>query len=108
MTFVPPALADRLLTRELPPGRVTQVRDLWEGRTETATPRHAATVILLRDTPSGPEVYVLRRQATMAFASGQYVFPGGSVDPRDESIDVEWVGPSPDYWAKVFTASEPL
>lgn len=108
MTVVPPSLANRLLTRELPPARVKQVRDLWDGRTETAAPRHAATVILLRDTPAGPEVYVLRRQATMAFASGQYVFPGGAVDPRDESIDVEWVGPGPEYWGKVFTASESL
>jgi 8-oxo-dGTP pyrophosphatase MutT (NUDIX family) len=108
MTVVPPSLANRLLTRELPPARVKQVRDLWEGRTETAVPRHAATVILLRDTPAGPEVYVLRRQASMAFASGQYVFPGGAVDPRDESIHVEWVGPKPDYWAEVFTASESL
>jgi 8-oxo-dGTP pyrophosphatase MutT (NUDIX family) len=64
--------------------------------------------MLLRDTAAGPEVYVLRRQATMDFASGQYVFPGGSVDTRDETIDVEWIGPGPDYWGKVFHAGTEL
>ena len=47
------------------------------------TPRVAATVMLLRTGPDGLEVYLLRRAATMAFASGMYAFPGGSVDPQD-------------------------
>ncbi len=113
MTVVPPSLSHLIGARRLPPGRADQVRNLRAGITAEAVPRHAATVILLRDAVTvtgvaGPEVYVLRRQATMAFASGQYVFPGGSVDKRDESIDVGWVGPEPAYWAKVFTASEPI
>ncbi len=108
MAFVPESLRGFFATRKLPEYRVGQVNDVKEGRREEAAARHAATVILLRDTANGPEVYVLRRQATMAFASGQYVFPGGSVDPRDETIDVEWVGPGPEYWAKTFSASEPL
>jgi 8-oxo-dGTP pyrophosphatase MutT (NUDIX family) len=45
-----------------------------------ATPRLAATVILLRPGDDGFEVYVQRRAATMAFAPGMYAFPGGSVD----------------------------
>src|SRR3954462_9227851 len=113
MAFVPELLGDFFATRKLPEYRVGQFKDVEEGRREQAPARHAATVILLRDSVSdtgeaGPEVYVLRRQATMAFASGQYVFPGGSVDPRDEVIDVEWVGPPPEFWAKVFSASERL
>jgi 8-oxo-dGTP pyrophosphatase MutT (NUDIX family) len=108
MTVVPESVRHLIGGRKMPPVRVGQVRDVREGRAEIAPARHAATVILLRDTATGPEVYVLRRQVTMAFASGQYVFPGGSVDPRDESIDIEWIGPEPAYWAKVFTASEPL
>jgi 8-oxo-dGTP pyrophosphatase MutT (NUDIX family) len=108
MTIIPGSVRHLVGGRKLPPVRVGQVEDVRKGRAEIVPPRDAATVILLRDTPHGPEVYVLRRQATMAFASGQYVFPGGSVDPRDESIDVGWVGPGPDYWGKVFTASEPL
>ncbi len=50
-----------------------------------AEPRLAATVVLLRPAPSGFEVYVQRRAATMAFAPGMYAFPGGSVDPADYS-----------------------
>ncbi|MGQ0632371.1 MAG: NUDIX hydrolase [Sporichthyaceae bacterium] len=108
MTVVPASLSHLIGARRLPPGRAQQVLDLQAGKTEVAVPRHAATVILARDTDAGPEIYVLRRQSTMAFASGQYVFPGGSVDSRDESIDVGWVGPEPEYWAKVFTAREPV
>jgi 8-oxo-dGTP pyrophosphatase MutT (NUDIX family) len=45
--------------------------------------RDAATVILLRDGPDGPAVWLLRRVAEMAFAAGMSVFPGGGVDPVD-------------------------
>ena len=55
-------------------------------------PRLAATVMLVRDTSSGPEVYVQRRVATMAFAPSRIVFPGGGVDPRDHGFDVETPG----------------
>ncbi|MDP9432882.1 MAG: NUDIX hydrolase [Actinomycetota bacterium] len=62
-----------------------------------AAPRPSATVVLLRDAPGGPEAYLLRRVATMAFAAGMYVFPGGSVDPRDADLPPDlWVGPDPD------------
>ena len=40
-------------------------------------------MVLLRPGPPGPEVYLLRRQTSMAFAGGMCVFPGGGVDPRD-------------------------
>lgn len=68
-------------------------RAVLAGRTPPARPRDAATVMLLRDTPGGVEVFMLRRAATMAFAPGAYVFPGGSVDPGDAS-PVGWTGPS--------------
>lgn len=45
--------------------------------------RGAATVLLLRDSADGPEVFVLRRAASMEFAPSMYVFPGGGVDPDD-------------------------
>ena len=61
-------------------------------------PRLAATVILLRES-GGPQVYVIRRVATMAFAAGMYAFPGGSVDPRDTEVQPRWAGPSPAEWA---------
>ncbi len=108
MDVVPASVRGLIGGRKLPPYRVGQVEDVRSGRRGQVEARPAATVMLLRDTPNGPEVYVLRRQATMDFASGQYVFPGGSVDARDETIGVEWVGPGPEFWAKVFRASEPL
>jgi 8-oxo-dGTP pyrophosphatase MutT (NUDIX family) len=43
----------------------------------------AASVALLRERPSGPEVLLLRRSATASFAPGVWVFPGGRVDPGD-------------------------
>ncbi len=43
----------------------------------------AATIILLRDTGQGPEVFMLRRTLQAKFGSGAYVFPGGRVDAAD-------------------------
>jgi 8-oxo-dGTP pyrophosphatase MutT (NUDIX family) len=45
--------------------------------------RPASTVLLLRDTTHGPEVFMLRRTTNAAFAGGMYVFPGGRVDESD-------------------------
>ncbi len=43
----------------------------------------AATVVLLRPGPGGPEVLLTRRPPTMAFGPNLHVFPGGRVDPAD-------------------------
>ena len=43
----------------------------------------AATVILARDGAVGPEVLMVRRSSSLAFAGGMWVFPGGRVDPED-------------------------
>ncbi|MEY2583318.1 MAG: hypothetical protein QOE09_3167 [Ilumatobacteraceae bacterium] len=51
----------------------------------------AATVMLLRDTENGIEVFMLRRTHAAAFASGMYVFPGGKVDPADGDGDSSYV-----------------
>ena len=45
--------------------------------------RGAATVILLRDSDAGPEVFMMRRHVQSDFVGGAYVFPGGRVDPED-------------------------
>jgi 8-oxo-dGTP pyrophosphatase MutT (NUDIX family) len=45
----------------------------------------AATVVLLRDRPSGFEVLLLRRNAAVEFAGGMWVFPGGRIDPEDHA-----------------------
>ena len=69
------------------------------GERVAVEPQGAATVALLRDQESGPEVYLLRRHGAMAFAAGMYVFPGGTVDIRDRDAAVAWAGPSPGEWA---------
>ncbi|MET0134194.1 MAG: NUDIX hydrolase [Kibdelosporangium sp.] len=72
------------------------------------TPKDAATVVLLRDTPAGPEAFLLRRVMGMAFAGGMSVFPGGGVDRRDADAAVAWTGPSAEWWANRFACSLPL
>jgi glyoxylase-like metal-dependent hydrolase (beta-lactamase superfamily II)/8-oxo-dGTP pyrophosphatase MutT (NUDIX family) len=47
--------------------------------------RAAATVLLLRDTPTGIEVLMTRRSMTASFAAGAYVFPGGGIDAADSA-----------------------
>lgn len=48
-----------------------------------AQPRPAATVVIVRDCESGPEVLLLQRQHASGFVPGAYVFPGGRVDEED-------------------------
>lgn len=43
----------------------------------------AATVLLLRDTADGMEVFMVVRHHQIDFASGALVFPGGKADPQD-------------------------
>lgn len=83
----------------LPPHLVEQARAYAEGTRTPAEPRNAATVVLLRPGAGAPEVYLLRRQTSMAFAGGMCVFPGGGVDPRDFDAAVGWAGPAPADWA---------
>jgi 8-oxo-dGTP pyrophosphatase MutT (NUDIX family) len=79
--------------------------DRWDGQAVPA--RDAATVAVLRDGPAGRETFLLRRRATMAFAAGKYVFPGGSV--QDSDFDpVPWVGPGPRMWAERLSCREDL
>jgi 8-oxo-dGTP pyrophosphatase MutT (NUDIX family) len=87
------------------PGELGErARDILAGRVEPVPARDAATVVILREGPRSAEVYLLRRKASMAFAAGAYVFPGGSVDPRDTDQAVAWAGPSPAAWGEVFHA----
>jgi 8-oxo-dGTP pyrophosphatase MutT (NUDIX family) len=117
------------------PGRLAdRARDVLEGRTPPVAARDAATVMLLRPllggagpagstgqpaesaeaARSGPpdapglQVYMLRRQSSMAFAPGAFVFPGGSVDARDAEIEVGWAGPDAPEWGRMIDAPADL
>jgi 8-oxo-dGTP pyrophosphatase MutT (NUDIX family) len=58
--------------------------------TFAANPRPAATVVVLRDTASGPEVFMVRRHQGTAFMGGAHVFPGGRVDAADRGASSSW------------------
>ena len=51
-------------------------------------PRPAATLILVRDTNTGMEVFMIRRTHAAAFMGGAHVFPGGGVDATDSSAEL--------------------
>jgi 8-oxo-dGTP pyrophosphatase MutT (NUDIX family) len=95
-----------------------------DGRFEAEPARLAATVVLLRESGGAagdeagdeagdaarpgsaePEIYLLKRSATMSFAGGRYAFPGGRVDPRDSDASVAWAGPSAEEWGARFGCS---
>lgn len=80
---VPPSLAESAAARAGSP----------------VTPRDAATIALVRPGPAGPQTYLLRRQPRMAFAAGQYVFPGGAVQDSDAD-EIGWVGPDAQAWGR--------
>ncbi|MET9621221.1 NUDIX hydrolase [Streptomyces sp. NPDC006464] len=89
-----------------PPEWPDRIRALAAGELTPATPKRAATVLLLRDGDGGPSVHMLRRRASMAFAGGAYAYPGGGVDPRDEH-PVRWAGPSLETWAERLGVPDP-
>jgi len=49
------------------------------------TPLPAATIAMVRDAPDGLEVLMLQRSFQSGFMPGVHVFPGGGLDPADES-----------------------
>jgi 8-oxo-dGTP pyrophosphatase MutT (NUDIX family) len=72
---LPPAMVERARTFQGPP----------------APTRAAATVVLLRPSHDGFQVYVLKRASSMVFG-GVHAFPGGKVDPSDrpETLRDDW------------------
>jgi 8-oxo-dGTP pyrophosphatase MutT (NUDIX family) len=55
--------------------------ELNEG--EVTEPRQAASILLLRDSPAGPEVLLVQRNPAQRFMGGAWVFPGGAVHAED-------------------------
>lgn len=52
---------------------------------ESVLVRPAATVMLVRDSNGGLEVFMMRRNPASEFVAGAMVFPGGAVDPGDSA-----------------------
>ncbi|MCP3934134.1 MAG: NUDIX hydrolase [Actinomycetia bacterium] len=67
---------------------------MWQGSTlmehdpEEVQVRRAATVVVIRDTTSEPEVLMLKRNRRSVFVPDMWVFPGGAVDDEDHHDDV--------------------
>lgn len=55
----------------------------------TAPPRDAATVVMLRDTTQGLEVFLVQRHTSSDVMGGAYVFPGGKLDTADTELNPE-------------------
>jgi 8-oxo-dGTP pyrophosphatase MutT (NUDIX family) len=49
--------------------------------------RPSAVLIAFADSADGPAVLLIERGATLRKHAGQVAFPGGSLDPTDESLD---------------------
>lgn len=62
-----------------PPGE-----ELNEGEVTPARP--AATLVLLRDSPNGPEVLLVQRNPQQRFMGGAWVFPGGALHADDADL----------------------
>jgi 8-oxo-dGTP pyrophosphatase MutT (NUDIX family) len=69
------------------PAAMLQRAARWTRDSVPSLAAPAASVILLRDGPSGLETYLLHRHARMAFAPSMVVFPGGRVDAVDISSE---------------------
>lgn len=75
-----------------------------ENEADSVPLRDASTVVLVRDSADGIEVFLQRRVQQMAFAGGMTVFPGGGVDDRDKDAEIAWAGPDVQWWAQEFSA----
>ena len=51
-------------------------------------PRAASTIVLVRESGSAFDLYLLKRSGQSGFFPGTYVFPGGTVAPEDRNADV--------------------
>ena len=93
-----------------PPELLERARAIAAGELAPPPTRDASTVVLLRDrvadggAASHVEVLLMRRVASMKFAAGAVVFPGGSVDPEDGNAQVDLPAGYPEKLA----ADEPL
>ncbi|MDO5754273.1 NUDIX hydrolase [Arthrobacter sp.] len=67
------------------------------GERTPSKPRHASSVVLLKDSPSGLQTFMTYRPGGSPL--GTVAFPGGTIETADDDV-TDWVGPSPVAWAK--------
>lgn len=82
-----------------PPALVEHARRFADSGGVAATPKVAATVLLLRPAGTGFEVYMIRRHSAMVFG-GVHAFVGGGVDASDSRTDLRWAGPDAAEWGR--------
>lgn len=71
-------------------------------------PIPAATVVVMREQPRGsPNLLMLERAATMRFAGGALVFPGGRIDPGDLAL-AEMMGGDDDTAGRIAAVRETI
>ena len=68
----------RSLCAQLPPPRINRIHDVAE-------PRAAATLVPIVDVDGEAAVVLTKRPATMLHHRGDWVFPGGRVDPETDA-----------------------
>ena len=74
------------MAMRMPEELVARARALAEQGDWTPPPAlPATTVVLIRDGAAGLEVLLMRRPSTMRFAPGMHVFPGGRVEPAEDT-----------------------
>ncbi len=54
---------------------------------QPVSPRPASTVVLVREQERELQVYLLRRSTKSGFFPGNYVFPGGALNPDDREVE---------------------
>lgn len=79
--------------------------DTWLAKTAQA----ATIVIFRRDTAGGPaQLLMVERNASLVFAGGATVFPGGRIDPADRVLAARLGGEPDDMAARIAAVRETL
>ena len=76
---------------------------------DLSEPIPAATLVLMRPSASGaPDLLLIERVKTMAFAGGALVFPGGRIDPDDVALGERIGGGLEDAAARIAAIRETI
>lgn len=86
-----------------------ETHDLDSGSVRARTIAAATVVIFRHDRAGGPaQLLMVERNASLAFAGGATVFPGGKIDPADFALATRLAGETDDMAARVAAVRETL